>query len=380
MNKLNTFFFILLLSTFIFCSKNNNVLEMIENQKEGKEVLELLNLQIKMKGPVLNQGDLYKLLKFVREQADAQRAQETADAKATAEQCKNDIPSFQKKVNNNLRTQFTIQRHLSNNKRGVKRVGSFISRTQNEKNDYEVLINLVSNGWEKWKQFHESTLSELNKIIGLLKKARKHLKDLHSNEQSLVELNSNHKYFTGLSEIKSNFQNSQVNLEGFRPVITKLLQIMQKPNAVSQGVVRERLISLFKKIASQLAHRRDEIELVRERQNAIFTSVLESYKENLAKLSKLLERLSKEKSELSSREKSLVDSRNTAANVVRLSKEVYVAVKTTCLDEVKRISELNVSYHKTLSVVATLNELLTEKFGALKFYFIQKASKDQNNI
>jgi len=66
---------------------------------------------------------------------------------------------------------------------------------------------------------------------------------------------------------------------------------MSNTSAVNKPLVRRKLIAVFRKISSQVEQRVDEIKAIGERQNAIFGSIIESYKENLLRIKKLLERL-----------------------------------------------------------------------------------------
>jgi len=215
----------------------------------------------------------------------------------------------------------------------------------------------------------------LGKVVGLLKKARDQLRKLSNNSTALVQLNENSEYFTNLNEIRVNFESTFIELDGFRPVITKLLQLMSRSGAVNQGAVRTKIIGIFKKIRSQIHNMEDEIEASKSSQDAIFTSIVESYKENLTRIDKLLERLNKEKTELVQRQTDLVAATKESHNVTAISRDIFKIRKGQCIDFAARIVKLAVGIEKTRNIIAQIASILEERFGKLKSYFLQREMK-----
>jgi len=215
-------------------------------------------------------------------------------------------------------------------------------------------------------------LKNLKKVLVALKKARNNLAALDEQGAAMVQLNEGSQYFTNLNEIRVDFEGNYVNLEGFRPIIVKLLELMSKTDAVNKPLVRSKLRAVLKKISRQIRERRDEIKAVNERQDAIFTAIIESYRENLLRIKKLLERLNKENEHLQKRKTELVDSSNVAKQIVTLSKAVFTTRKRQCLNYAERVARTSVALQRTRNIVAQVAEILSERFGALKSYFVQR--------
>jgi len=78
---------------------------------------------------------------------------------------------------------------------------------------------------------------------------------------------------------------------------------MAKPTAMTKAQVRRKIRVLLRKIIRQIRHRRDDVHAVNERALAIFEAVLENHRENLIRVGKLIERLTKELNGLNTRKK-----------------------------------------------------------------------------
>jgi len=147
---------------------------------------------------------------------------------------------------------------------------------------------------------------------------------------------------------------------------------MSNAQAVSKPLVRRKLRSLLGKIAHQVRERINEIKAINERQNAIFTAIIESYRENLLRIKKLLDRLSHENTHLQKRSAAMKDSSKQAHQITVVSKNIFTTRKRQCIAYAERVSKISVGIQRTRSIVAQIAEILSERFGALKAYFVQR--------
>jgi hypothetical protein len=374
MIKINALFLILVIMPFYLCS-NPNLLEMIEKVPQAKSIMNAIHLQVKLSGSNLQQGDILKVLKTAQENADKTHTEEEAELKVAKVDCEADLPKFNDAIQVNQKWEFTVSRHLNQLKRNQGHIQAFISRTVEEKNQYIALSNIISDTWNKWQSYQNTTLADLSKVQNLLSKARKQLRNLNNNSTSFLQLNENSEYFTNLNEIRVNFENTFVELQGFRPLITKLFQLMANGNNIDKADVRNKLLALFSKISRELNNIADEIEANRAKQDSIFSSLIESYKENLIRIEKLLERLNKENNDLSHDAADLTTSNKEAALITAAAKEIFRLRKKECIDYAETIARIAVEISHTRSVVSQIHELMTEQFGNLKSYFIQRNTK-----
>jgi len=345
---------------------------MIEKVPEAKELMNALYLQVHMKGPSLNQGDIYNVIKFIRARTDASEATMKKVLGSVKKSCESDIKAFVLNVHENQRLEFTVQRHLSSNGRAISRVNHFSKYTTDEKNDYEGLRNLVEAGKAAWVKFNTQRFTDIKNAIALLKK--KAISIVGSDENTaFVQLDT-----SSLSQIKLSFDQSTASLEGFRPVVQKLLELMATPTAVSKAQVRRKIRVLLRKIITQLRHRRDDVQAVNERALSIFDAVVENHRENLIRVGKLLERLTKELTGLNTRKNQLTDARTRAAKISKLSVSVFNERKRQCIAIGERVARVSVKIAKVRNILAQIAAILAERFGALKGYFLQKEMKLTN--
>ena len=375
MTKTNAIFLILLIMPAFLCYTNPSILSMIEKAPEGKELMNSIYLQVRLKGDNLDQGCIQTILEFAKNTADQEERAIKAQLHIDHEDCIKDLESFSKKVTDNQKFEFTIGRHVSNNKRALNSVDALINRATNEKNDYEDLQKIIGISWENWKKFQKSDLEEFAKVRDLLDQARKALKKLsatHDSKESLIQLSDKSEYFTNLNEIKLNFQSTFVQLQGFRPIITKLFELISKVPVVSKDAIRLKISRIMRKIREQLKDMEDEILAAQERQDAIFNAILEGYKENISRISRVLERLEKERAEHALKAADLLNTFKDSKTITGLSTKLFKFRKDSCIESVKKAGKDSLNNAKIRNIVAQIGEIISEKFGSLKTYFLQR--------
>jgi len=355
---------------FFLCS-NPNLFQMIEKVPQAKSIMNAIHLQVKLSGSDLQKGDILKVLKTAQENADNTHTEEEAELKVAKADCEADLPKFEDAIQINQKWEFTVSRHLNQINRNQGHIQAFITRTVEEKNQYIALSNIITDSWNKWQSYQNSTLADLSKVQDLLSKARTQLRNLNNNSTStsFLQLNENSEYFTNLNEIRVNFENTFVELQGFRPLITKLFQLMGNGDNMNKADVRNKLLALFLKISKELNNIADEIEANRAKQDSIFSSLIESYKENLIRIEKLLERLNQENKDLAHDAADLTVSNKEAVQITTAAKEIFRLRKKECLEYAENIARIAVEISHTRSVVSQIQELMTEEFGNMKSYF-----------
>lgn len=347
---------------------------MIEKIPQSQGIMNAIHLQVKLRGADLERGHIVQILKTAQENANRLEAEEKKNLEQEHKNCEADLKNFQKSINENHKFEFTIGRHTAQNQRASAQLRTFIERTTAEKNDYEGLSSIIQDSWSKWQNLQKSTATELDKVKGLIEKARSELRKINtaSTKGAFLELSENSQYFTNLNEIRVNFESTFVELQGFRPLITKLLQLMANTQAVNKEEVRTKLLALFKKIKGEIQNMSDEVEASKARQDAIFNALLEGYKENLTRIAKLLERLNKENTDLASDSVTLIASSKDSSAITSVAKDIFTTRKRECMNYIEAITKLAVEVERTRNIVAQLGEVLEERFGKLKTYFMQR--------
>jgi hypothetical protein len=372
---LNTLFFILLLITSTLCSKQENILELIDKSDEGRQILNAIYLELKLATPNLDRGRLFNILKTTKDNAaKAENRQKERQAKIASD-CKADIHTLGVNIRENERSEFTITRHLNSNSHAIKKNQQYIDRSKDEFNQYESLRNLILANQKKFNEMNQKTLANINKIIGLVRGGKRLITNAHKAAagQAFIQVSSG--YITGLSELRVEFANTFDNLNGLRPIISSLLQTMADPNNAGKDVIRTRVIKLLHEINKSLNKSKDSVEAHLEGGHAVFEALLKNIAENKIRVQKLQERLDTERNSLTKRQGALTDSQTRAHNISTFSKTALKIRGEQCTLSRERSTRLMISVQKQKNIVAQIEEILQERFGQLKGFFLERKMK-----
>jgi len=156
-----------LLSTTVLSTKEENILELVDQSPEGRDILNNIFLQLESTGPTLDRGGLFRLLKTTKQNTDKKAVQRKAVMKKQHRSCVNDLKILNKQRNENERHQYTVQRHVNSNKHAQSKNNQYLKRSKEEFNGYDALRNLVMNNRKNWVSFLETSRSNIRKIMGI---------------------------------------------------------------------------------------------------------------------------------------------------------------------------------------------------------------------
>jgi len=356
-------------------ASQENLLDLMDQSKEGRDILNSIYLELHTAGANLERGKILEVLTTAKQNADKSQRRQKQKIKRHRTQCKSEKAILRNHTNENERHEFTINRHLNANLHAIHKNGQFIERSKKELASYIALSNLLKANRAKWNEFVKGRLDRMGKVVRLLRKARRHLINEHKAAMGteFVEVKSD--FITALSELRVEFTNTEDNFDGLRPIIANLLQSSATPQVVGKNVLRSRLIKLLKGIIKVIRKRRDLLEQHNEAADSIFEALLKSFDENKTRVQKLLERLAHEKSLLDKRQGALKFSRKRAHRITKLSHLVEEIRHTDCHRYNVRNAKLRVSVQKVRNIVAQIEEILQERFGKLRTFFMERKMK-----
>jgi hypothetical protein len=366
--------FIIFLLTASALASQENLLELMDQSKEGRDILNAIYLQLHTTGPNLQRGKIIELLTTCKQNANKSENQQKKRLARAKANCKSDLATLKKSVNDNEKHAYTINRHLNANKHALTKNQQFIDRSTNERNSYIALSNIVKANKAQWNTFVNGTLQRQAAVIKLLKRARRHLINAHKAAMGTEFVEIKPEVITSLAELRVEFTNTEDHFDGLRPIIANLLQNMAAP-VLGKNVLRSRLIRILRTIVKAIAKRRDLLEQQNEGANSIFEALLKSFAENNTRVKKLLERLSHEKNLLGRRQSALTDSYKRAQGITALSQKAAHIRGRQCHRVKIRNARLHVAIQKIRNVVAQIEEILQERFGALKTFFVERKMK-----
>jgi len=356
-------------------ASQENLLDLMDQSKEGRDLLNSIYLELHTSGPHLDRGKIMEVLTTAKRNADkSQRRQKEKNARHR-KNCRAEKAILRNHTNENERHEFTVNRHLAANAHALHKNAQFIARSKKELDSYIALSNLLKANRAAWNKFVKGRLDRMAQVIKLLRKARRHLINAHKAAMGteFVEVKSD--FITALSELRVEFTNTEDNFDGLRPIIANLLQSSATPQVVGKNVLRSRLIKLLKSIIKVIRKRRDLLEQHHEAADAIFEALLKSFDENKTRVQKLLERLAHENTLLSKRQGALKDGRTRAHRITKLSHAVEEIRHRQCHRCKVRHAKLRVSVQKIRNIVAQIEEILQERFGKLRTFFMERKMK-----
>jgi len=356
-------------------ASQENLLDLMDQSKEGRDLLNSIYLELHTAAPNLQRGKIMEVLTTAKQNAEKSQRRQKQKMKRHRVKCRAEIAVLKNHTNENERHEYTVSRHLNANRHAIKKNAHFIARSKKELEDYTSLSNSLKANRAKWNVFVKGRLNRMSLVVRLLRKARRHLINEHKAAMGSEFVEVKSEFITALSELRVEFTNTEDNFDGLRPIIANLLQSSAAPQVVGKNVLRSRLIRLLKGIIKVIRKRRDLLEQYNEAADAIFEALLKSFDENKTRVAKLLERLAHEKNLLDKRQGALKASRKRARRITVLAHAVESIRARQCHRVKVRAVRLRVSIQKIRNIVAQIEEILQERFGKLRSFFIQRKMK-----
>jgi len=356
-------------------ASQDSLLNMMDHSKEGRDILNAIYLQLHTAAPNLERGKIMEVLTTAKQNADKSSRRQAQKLKRHKKSCKKEKALLRNHTNANERHEYTVNRHLNANAHALRKNQQFIDRSKKELEAYVALSNLLKANRAEWGKFIQGRMARMAKVIKILRKARRHLINQHKIAMGgeFVEVSSD--FLTSFNEIRGQFANIDDHFDGLRPIISNLIQSSATPAVVGKNVLRSRLIKLLKAIIKNIRKRRDVLEQYHEGAESIFEALLKSFDENKTRVTKLLERLAHEKNLLDKRQGALKDALGRAHGITVLATAAEAIRSRACRRTVVRNARLRVSLQKIRNIVAQIEEILQERFGKLKTFFLERKVK-----
>jgi len=367
--------FIIFMLTASALASQENLLDLMDQSKEGREILNAIYLQLNTAGPNLERGKIMEVLTTAKQNADKSSRRHKQKRIRHKRTCRSEKAILRNHTNANERHEFTVNRHLNANKHALTKNQQFIDRSKRELNSYVALSNLLKANRAKWNGFIKGRMARMQLVIRLLRKVRRHLINQHKAAMGTEFVEVKPDFISALSELRVEFTNMEDSFDGLRPIIANLIQSSATPAVVGKNVLRSRLIKLLKTIIKAIRKRRDLLEQFDEGANSLFEALLKSFDENNTRVSKLLERLAHEKNLLEKRQGALGDALKRAHRITVLSEEALHIRIRQCRRTRVRNARLRVRIQKIRNIVAQIEEILQERFGKLKTFFVERKMK-----
>jgi len=366
--------FLIFMITASALASQDDLLNLIDKTPEGKEIMNAIYLQLQTAGANLERGKIMEVLTTAKQNMDKSERGQTERNKRRRSECIKEKSSLRNATNANERHEFTVSRHLSANAHALRKNKQFIDRSKKEQLAYVELGNLLQANKAAWGGFIKKGMENMGRVIKLLRKARRQLINQHKVAMGTAFIEVGADFISSFTEMRAELGNIDDHLYGMRPIIESLIQTSATPSAVGKLILRSKIIKVLKSVIKAIRKRRDLLEQYDEGAKAIFDSLLKSFDENRTRISKLLERLAHEKGLLDKRQTDLTAAHKRAASITKLSGSVLSIRGRQCTGSKARDAKLRVRIQKVRNIVAQIEEILQERFGKLKTYFLERHS------
>jgi hypothetical protein len=361
-------FFLLFTSTL---STHQNYIELIDQLRSGKEILNTIFTELHSSGSNLQMVKLLELLKTSKDNAAKTKSSKVSGLSNNEKSCKIDSNILNSNPGIHSKVEFTLSNTLSSNKHDLWKNRIYVERSKAEYEIYESLNNLVQENKNQFIHFINDRKIKLTQIIKLLRRSRQELINIQmvSKDSHIIEIKPS--FITTLTNLEIVLNSSEDQLEGLRPIVTSLLETM-KSTAIKKSLIRSRIIKLLHSIIKSLHQKKDDMEQIIEGASAIYEALSKRFEENKSRLSKSIHNLTFERTILKARHSALLMSLRRAQRFSFMTGKTTNTRQKKCYIKKRRIKGFYISFQKVKSIVGQIEEILQERYGALKAHLFRK--------
>jgi len=366
MNK-SIFFIIFLIAPLAFA--NHDVLNKLDKTIEGKEMLDSLFIQTQLMGDKLDVDTLKTFLKGTRDAAATKSAEYEAIKTAKLVDCTSDIESMSTLRNSHDERQFALKRQLELVKRTAVRIGTFLARSQDEKENYGKFEGYIKDGKNAWATYFTSATANFKALEDLLKTVVE-ATNAPATGAAFVQLGT--EYHSALAEIKLTVQSINLKYTGMGPIVSNLVEIMADPDAAGKPEVRHALRGLVQTLNDNVRDRLEEIEQENEHQSALFEHLEKAFHENVVRSDKEVIAHTDVVNNLSGRVNTLTVAHNHATDLTGKIENLKALREEECQGYNHVQSSLSIRLEKINSVITEIEGIVVNRSAGIKTFFIQR--------
>jgi uncharacterized protein YukE len=270
-----------------------------------------------------------------------------------------------------------MERTLQLAEKRQERTEQAVARADQEMANYAQFRTWNSQDSRAWSKFWKRGLADVNKVNSLLAGIGAALKNVakHARTAALIQLPA--EYESNLTEIRTEFENTFDHLEGLRPVITDLLEIAKKPKNLNNRAAVSHMRRLVRFVQRRLHDQMNFFEEENEAQEGLFEAMTNLFGDAYSASSKVAgtahTRANYDAKKITWMHESVKGS-NTLANDAREIVDLFAA---ECAWTMNFLNDVNVRNRKFLGVVSQVEEVMVDRWGSLKGFFIQRANEQE---
>jgi len=226
-----------------------------------------------------------------------------------------------------------------------------------------------------WGKFWKKGSASNRRVAGLLARARDELKKVHKSHKKAALIELPETFNDALTEISTQFENSVDNLDGLRPIISNLLEVIKSPVHLNNKKARRHVLNLLRKLSQQLHYKMNHYAEENEHQRAKFESLTNLFTDAVSRGSKLANALSKAQSRGVRRIKYLRQGVTGSNGIANQGRNIVDLRSMECRAMVEEHNRMTVRLTRVIGTVSQLQEVIADRWNSLKGFFIEKMEK-----
>ena len=352
-------------------AKTQNEIELIEKTEEGKHVLDTIYLQSGLSGKNLNintiKAGLNNLAGHIRDDIKVLGGARKANAAA----CKADIGHVDDRYHDISSRALALTRVRKGAEKRQARRERFAKRAGQELSNYMRYRAMMNGNHEAWKKVYSRATTTIKKVLGLMHKAREALHNYRPKSgAAFVELPET--YSASLSEIKHEFSSTFDNLDGLRPLIADLLQVISSAEALKDKSARQKIREFLYHLTERLEDKLAALEEQNEHQEGLFTSLSTMFGDAVKRANGVLTQLEKGIKIGQTKINYLKQGELSANALAKSAHSIVLMKKQECGAFVAFLSHERIRHQKILDVISELQGVIADRWGVLNSFFVQK--------
>jgi chromosome segregation ATPase len=252
MNK-TCLFLIFLIAPLAFCQ--HEILNMLDNTPEGKEVLDALFIQTKLMGENLDAASLRQFLNANYKRVQSEKAATSQHHKKRSAECKSDLKQLAAFLHEHEDRQLELKRRVEFIKRASKVNKGFLERADEELTNYKKFEGYIKQNKAAWSTYYKTVTTNFNKVSEILKNALSALRP--KKGAAFVEVQEE-TFSTSLAEIRLQVEATDAEFVGMGPILSNLVEIMAE--AVNKTEVRQKTRELVHLLIDNVRDRLEELD------------------------------------------------------------------------------------------------------------------------
>lgn len=293
-------------------------------------------------------------------------------------ECASDLKAVKERFHDLTGRALAVQRALDSTSKRQRRRAVTLNRATEELQGYQRFRALLNQSGAAWEKFFKRTQQNVQTVLRLLNKAESQLDSIKADykKAALIQLPSS--YTTSFTEIKSEFENTFDNLEGLRPVISSLLEIMNTAAHVSHAQARHSIRSLLRHLRERLQDRLSELEEENEHQIGLYDQLVKLFDDAVKRSSIVVKNLTEAVQRNSKVIANLAKGVNGAHLLAESARVVVDLRAQECRGYVRDNQRADIRTKAVLDVVSNLQDVLADRWSTLHGFFLQQFESEDN--